>query len=86
MCLCLRNRVLGEHFCLGCMRTRMHIVICEEHGWAYVGIYDEFNCRDATNYLVNNIFYAVHDSLKGFYVIEIEIVVTKQKVKRVFVT
>ncbi|KAK2360749.1 putative protein phosphatase 2C [Trifolium repens] len=45
---------------------RMHIVICEEHGWVYVGIYDGFNGPDATDYLLNNMFYAVHDELKGF--------------------
>jgi pyruvate dehydrogenase phosphatase len=44
----------------------MHIVICEEHGWVYVGIYDGFNGPDATDYLLNNMFYAVHDELKGF--------------------
>ncbi|PNX57084.1 putative protein phosphatase 2C 4-like protein, partial [Trifolium pratense] len=44
---------------------RMHIVICEEHGWVYVGIYDGFNGPDATDYLLNNMFYAVHDELKG---------------------
>jgi len=45
---------------------RMHIVICEDHGWVYVGIYDGFNGPDATDYLLHNMFYAVHDELKGF--------------------
>ncbi|KAK2387879.1 putative protein phosphatase 2C [Trifolium repens] len=44
----------------------MHIVICEEHGWVYVGSYDGFNGPDATGYLLNDIFYVVHDELKGF--------------------
>lgn len=45
---------------------RMHIVICEDHGWVYVGIYDGFNGPDATDYLLHNMFYAVHDELKRF--------------------
>jgi hypothetical protein len=44
----------------------MHIVIYEEHGWVYVEIYDGFNVPDATGYLLNDIFYVVHDELKEF--------------------
>ncbi|CAJ1949276.1 unnamed protein product [Sphenostylis stenocarpa] len=44
---------------------RVHIVISEEHGWVFVGIYDGFNGPDATDYLLDNLFYAVHDELKG---------------------
>lgn len=43
---------------------RVHIVICENHGWVFVGIYDGFNGPDATDYLLNNMFYAVYDELK----------------------
>jgi pyruvate dehydrogenase phosphatase len=35
---------------------RMHIVICEEHGWVYVESYDGFSGPDATGYLLNDIF------------------------------
>ncbi|MED6188916.1 hypothetical protein PIB30_090580 [Stylosanthes scabra] len=42
---------------------RLHIVICENHGWVYVGIYDGFNGPDATDYLLNNLFYAVYEEL-----------------------
>jgi pyruvate dehydrogenase phosphatase len=31
-----------------------------------VGSYDGFNGPDATGYLLNDTFYAVHDELKGF--------------------
>ncbi|KAK7339635.1 hypothetical protein VNO77_20313 [Canavalia gladiata] len=44
---------------------RVHIVICEDHGWVFVGIYDGFNGPDATDFLINNLFYAVYDELKG---------------------
>ncbi|XP_027353229.1 probable protein phosphatase 2C 4 [Abrus precatorius] len=40
---------------------RVHIVICEDHGWVFVGIYDGFNGPDATDFLLNNLFYAVYD-------------------------
>lgn len=43
---------------------RLHIVICEDHGWVFVGIYDGFNGPDATDFLLNNLFYAVNDELK----------------------
>lgn len=43
---------------------RVHIVISEENGWVFVGIYDGFNGPDATDYLLDNLFYAVHDELK----------------------
>ncbi|XP_027907036.1 probable protein phosphatase 2C 4 [Vigna unguiculata] len=44
---------------------RVHIVISEEHGWVFVGIYDGFNGPDATDYLLDNLFHSVHDELKG---------------------
>ncbi|KAK7395302.1 hypothetical protein VNO78_15853 [Psophocarpus tetragonolobus] len=43
---------------------RVHIVICEDHGWVFVGIYDGFNGPDATDFLLNNLPYAVNDELK----------------------
>lgn len=43
---------------------RMHIVICENHEWVFVGIYDGFNGPDATDYLLNTLFYAVYDELR----------------------
>ncbi|KAI5429896.1 hypothetical protein KIW84_034473 [Lathyrus oleraceus] len=49
-----------------CGEDRVHIMISEDHGWVYVGIYDGFNGPDATDYLLKNMFSAVHDELKGF--------------------
>ncbi|GMN58715.1 hypothetical protein TIFTF001_027814 [Ficus carica] len=44
---------------------RVHIVISEEHGWVFVGIYDGFNGPDAPDYLLSNLYPAVHKELKG---------------------
>ncbi|XP_042429885.1 probable protein phosphatase 2C 4 [Zingiber officinale] len=44
---------------------RIHVVVSEEHGWLFVGIYDGFNGPDATDYLLSNLYFAVHRELKG---------------------
>uniref|UniRef100_A0A5B7ARJ6 protein-serine/threonine phosphatase n=1 Tax=Davidia involucrata TaxID=16924 RepID=A0A5B7ARJ6_DAVIN len=44
---------------------RVHIVISEEHGWVFVGIYDGFNGPDATDFLLNNLYSNVHKELEG---------------------
>ncbi|CAK9185297.1 unnamed protein product [Ilex paraguariensis] len=44
---------------------RVHIVISEENGWVFVGIYDGFNGPDATDYLLNNLYSNVYTELKG---------------------
>ncbi|XP_062094829.1 probable protein phosphatase 2C 4 [Humulus lupulus] len=44
---------------------RVHIVISEEHGWVFVGIYDGFNGPDAPDFLLSNLYPAVHKELKG---------------------
>ncbi|XP_043691654.1 probable protein phosphatase 2C 4 [Telopea speciosissima] len=44
---------------------RVHVVISEEHGWVFVGIYDGFNGPDAPDYLLANLYSAVHKELKG---------------------
>ncbi|KAL3531817.1 hypothetical protein ACH5RR_005338 [Cinchona calisaya] len=44
---------------------RVHIVISEEHGWVFVGIYDGFNGPDATDFLLNNLYCNVCKELKG---------------------
>ncbi|GFP90145.1 probable protein phosphatase 2c 4, partial [Phtheirospermum japonicum] len=44
---------------------RVHIVISEEHGWVFVGIYDGFNGPDATDFLLSNLYSNVHKELKG---------------------
>ncbi|KAJ0987769.1 hypothetical protein J5N97_006125 [Dioscorea zingiberensis] len=44
---------------------RVHVVISEDHGWVFVGIYDGFNGPDATDYLLSNLYSAVQHELKG---------------------
>ncbi|KAI3772338.1 hypothetical protein L6452_03522 [Arctium lappa] len=44
---------------------RVHVVVSEEHGWVFVGIYDGFNGPDAPDYLLSNMYAAVHKELKG---------------------
>ncbi|CAN6349488.1 unnamed protein product [Urochloa humidicola] len=44
---------------------RVHVVVSEEHGWMFVGIYDGFNGPDATDYLVENLYAAVCRELAG---------------------
>ncbi|GER35624.1 phosphatase 2C family protein [Striga asiatica] len=44
---------------------RVHVVVSEEHGWVFVGIYDGFNGPDAPDYLLSNLYPAVHKELKG---------------------
>ncbi|KAK6943660.1 PPM-type phosphatase-like domain [Dillenia turbinata] len=44
---------------------RVHVVISEEHGWVFVGIYDGFNGPDAPDFLLSNLYSAVHKELKG---------------------
>ncbi|KAG2670174.1 hypothetical protein I3760_14G071100 [Carya illinoinensis] len=44
---------------------RVHVVVSEERGWVFVGIYDGFNGPDAPDYLLSNLYSAVHKELKG---------------------
>ncbi|RWW21333.1 hypothetical protein GW17_00014520 [Ensete ventricosum] len=44
---------------------RTHVVVSEEHGWVFVGIYDGFNGPDATDYLLANLYPAIQRELKG---------------------
>lgn len=44
---------------------RVHIVVSEGHGWVFVGIYDGFNGPDAPDFLLSNLYSAVHKELKG---------------------
>ncbi|AAF75095.1 putative protein-serine/threonine phosphatase [Arabidopsis thaliana] len=44
---------------------RVHVVVSEEHGWLFVGIYDGFNGPDAPDYLLSHLYPVVHRELKG---------------------
>ncbi|KAM7277695.1 hypothetical protein ACFE04_004829 [Oxalis oulophora] len=43
---------------------RLHVVVSEEHGWVFVGIYDGFNGPDAPDFLASNLYSAVNKELK----------------------
>ncbi|KAL6145987.1 hypothetical protein ACLB2K_056670 [Fragaria x ananassa] len=51
---------------------RVHVVVSDEHGWVFVGIYDGFNGPDAPDYLLSNLYSAVHEELKGLLWSDIE--------------
>ena len=44
---------------------RVQVLLSEEHGWVFVGIYDGFNGPDATDFLLSNLYPAVQKELKG---------------------
>ncbi|XVE79585.1 hypothetical protein DITRI_Ditri14bG0070400 [Diplodiscus trichospermus] len=44
---------------------RVHVVVSEEHGWVFVGIYDGFNGPDAPDFLLSNLYSNVHKEFKG---------------------
>ncbi|XP_047340426.1 protein phosphatase 2C 29 [Impatiens glandulifera] len=46
---------------------RVHVVISEEHGWLFVGIYDGFNGPDAPEFLMGNLYKAVYKELEGLF-------------------
>ncbi|CAK9173374.1 unnamed protein product [Ilex paraguariensis] len=46
---------------------RVHVVVSEEHGWLFVGIYDGFNGPDAPEFLMGNLYKAVYNALEGLF-------------------
>ncbi|GAB2272519.1 Probable protein phosphatase 2C 23 [Dionaea muscipula] len=42
---------------------RVHVVVSEDYGWIFVGIYDGFNGPDAPDFLLSNLYSAVHKEL-----------------------
>ncbi|KAK1356533.1 Poltergeist like 1 [Heracleum sosnowskyi] len=46
---------------------RVHVVVSEEHGWLFVGIYDGFNGPDAPEFLMGNLYKAVFRELEGLF-------------------
>lgn len=46
---------------------RVHVVVSEEHGWLFVGIYDGFNGPDAPEYLMTNLYKAMYKELEGLF-------------------
>ncbi|KMT11702.1 hypothetical protein BVRB_5g106390 [Beta vulgaris subsp. vulgaris] len=46
---------------------RVHVVVSEEHGWLFVGIYDGFNGPDAPEFLMGHLYRALFGELKGLF-------------------
>ncbi|KAI4327256.1 hypothetical protein L6164_019740 [Bauhinia variegata] len=46
---------------------RVHVVVSEEQGWLFVGIYDGFNGPDAPEFLMGNLYRAVLNELQGLF-------------------
>ncbi|XP_028782483.1 protein phosphatase 2C 29-like [Neltuma alba] len=46
---------------------RVHVVVSEEHGWLFIGIYDGFNGPDAPEFLMCHLYRAVYNELKGLF-------------------
>ncbi|KAJ8748512.1 hypothetical protein K2173_003410 [Erythroxylum novogranatense] len=44
---------------------RIQVVISEEHGWLFAGIYDGFSGPDATDFLMSNLYRAIDKELEG---------------------
>ncbi|XP_027360909.1 protein phosphatase 2C 29-like [Abrus precatorius] len=46
---------------------RVHVVVSEEQGWLFVGIYDGFNGPDAPEFLMGHLYRAVYGELQGLF-------------------
>ncbi|KAG9460017.1 hypothetical protein H6P81_004525 [Aristolochia fimbriata] len=44
---------------------RVHVVLSEEQGWLFVGIYDGFSGPDAPDFLMSNLYRAIDRELEG---------------------
>ncbi|KAL9687822.1 hypothetical protein QQ045_032229 [Rhodiola kirilowii] len=56
------------HSALGeACEDRVHVVVSEEHGWLFVGIYDGFNGPDAPEFLMANFYRAMYNELQGLF-------------------
>ncbi|XP_016485522.2 protein phosphatase 2C 29-like [Nicotiana tabacum] len=63
----LRNNVNVEWALGKAGEDRVHVVVCEEHGWLFVGIYDGFNGPDAPEFLMSNLYKAMNKELEGLF-------------------
>ncbi|WMV40230.1 hypothetical protein MTR67_033615 [Solanum verrucosum] len=46
---------------------RVHVVVSEEHGWLFVGIYDGFNGPDGPEFLMSHLYKAMYKELEGLF-------------------
>ncbi|KAF6134167.1 hypothetical protein GIB67_013564 [Kingdonia uniflora] len=59
------NNVQWAHGKAG--EDRVHVVVSEEQGWLFVGIYDGFNGPDAPEFLMGNLYRVVFNELEGLF-------------------
>ncbi|KAL9658979.1 hypothetical protein QQ045_010280 [Rhodiola kirilowii] len=56
------------HWALGkAGEDQFHVVVSEEHGWLFVGIYDGFNGPDAPEFLLANFYRAIYNEIQGLF-------------------
>ncbi|XP_022892773.1 protein phosphatase 2C 29-like [Olea europaea var. sylvestris] len=56
------------HWALGkAGEDRVNVVVSEEHGWLFVGIYDGFNGPDAPEFLMSKLYRAMYNELEGLF-------------------
>lgn len=46
---------------------RVHVVVSEELGWLFVGIYDGFNGPDGPEFLMSHLYKAMYNELEGLF-------------------
>ncbi|KAF5477736.1 hypothetical protein F2P56_004353 [Juglans regia] len=64
----VRNESENVQWALGkAGEDRVHVVVSEEQGWLFVGIYDGFNGPDAPEFLMGNLYRAVYNELQGLF-------------------
>uniref|UniRef100_A0A6M2EKM9 PPM-type phosphatase domain-containing protein n=1 Tax=Populus davidiana TaxID=266767 RepID=A0A6M2EKM9_9ROSI len=44
---------------------RVHVVLCDEQGWLFIGIYDGFSGPDAPDFLMSHLYRAIDRELEG---------------------
>ncbi|KAL3645580.1 hypothetical protein CASFOL_010760 [Castilleja foliolosa] len=62
------GRESNEQWALGkAGEDRVHVVVSEELGWLFVGIYDGFNGPDAPEFLMSHMYKAMYNELEGLF-------------------
>ncbi|XP_061345094.1 protein phosphatase 2C 29-like [Gastrolobium bilobum] len=63
-----RERESNVQWALGkAGEDRVHVVVSEEQGWLFVGIYDGFNGPEAPEFLMGYLYRAVYSELQGLF-------------------
>ncbi|CAI9095427.1 OLC1v1031379C1 [Oldenlandia corymbosa var. corymbosa] len=62
---------------------RVQVVISEELGWLFIGIYDGFNGPDAPEFLMSNLYKAMYKELEGLFWVNEETCSSSQEVNAI---